>query len=105
MRSGTVMGALYPLMLARTDDSALNSLCLTGEPVFIQFVSVETLTSDIASPVLAAVLGLVTTENATDLFTAAGFNLLLSPNSLVLKKIELPHEFIYTALGLTGYDI
>jgi len=55
--------------------------------------------------VLATVLGLVTTENATDLFTAAGFNLLLSPNSLVLKKIELPHEFIYTAFGLTGYDI
>mgnify|MGYP000853025182 CR=1 FL=1 len=58
------------------------------------------------SPVLATVLGLVMTENATDLFTsAAGFNLLLSPNSLVLKKIELPHELIYKTLGLIGVDI
>lgn len=91
-------------MLYRPHDSALISL-LTGEPAFIPFVSVEALTSDIASPVLATVLGLVTTENATDLFTAGAFNLELSPNSLVLKKIELPHEFIYTAYGLTGVDM
>ena len=67
--------------------------------------SFEILTSDLLSPVLATVLGLVTTENATDLLTGGGLNLLLSPNSLVLNISELPEELIYKILGLTGCDI
>tara|TARA_B110000285_G_scaffold185249_1_gene210083 strand:- start:64 stop:354 length:291 start_codon:yes stop_codon:yes gene_type:complete len=85
-------------------DPALNIL-FRGEAAYIP-PSCETLTSDLSSPVLATVLGLVTTENATLLLTigGGGFNRLLSPNSFVLNIKELPDELIYNSLGLTGYE-